>query len=133
MLEYIFFDERPWKGFVEFLENLALSPQSTISEGTWLVKLPEDIEDKLFERIEAFYDQMLDYNEELVIEMEGDAQVHTAGVNITLSDGRIVEAPVDPKLMRRLLEVVTPEELGRFVDEVVNAVESPAKVGLCQR
>jgi hypothetical protein len=133
MLEYIFFDERPWKSFVDFLEKLDLTPKSNISEGTWLVELPEEIEDELFERIEAFYDQMLDYNEELVIEAEGDAHVHMAGVNITLSDGRIVQAAVDPKLMRRLLDVVTPEELGGFVDQIVSAVESPTELGLCQR
>ena len=85
MLEYIFFDERPWKNFLEFLEQLDLTPRSNITEGTWLVELPEEIEDEQFERIEAFYDQMLDYNEELVIESEGDAHVHLAGVNITLS------------------------------------------------
>jgi hypothetical protein len=133
MLEYIFFDEQPWRQFLEFLENLDLNPNSTLSEGTWLVELPEDIEDELFERIEAFYDQMLDYNEELVIAAEGDAHIHTAGVNITLADGRTVQAAVDPKLMRCLLEAVTPEELGRFVDRIVEAVESPPEMGLCQR
>ena len=133
MLEYIFFDERPWRGFLEYLENLDLTPKSTLSEETWLVALPEDIEDELFERIEAFYDQMLDYNEELIAEAEGDAHVHAAGINITLSDGRIVQAAIDPKLMRRLLEAVTPEQLGEFVERVVDAVESPANSSLCQR
>jgi len=133
MLEYIFFDERPWLQFVEFLENLDLTPNSTLSEGTWLVQLPEEIEDGLFERIEAFYDKMLDYNEELVSETEGDAHVHLAGVNITLADGRVVQAVVDPKLMRRLLEAVTPQELGEFVDQVAAAVESPPEKSLCQR
>ncbi|MGD8589898.1 MAG: hypothetical protein PVG22_13815 [Chromatiales bacterium] len=133
MLEYVFFDERPWKSFLEFLENLGLTPKTTLSEGTWLVELPEDIEDELFERIEAFNDQMLDYNEELVIEAEGDAHVHLAGINITLADGRIVQAAIDPKLMRRLLESVTPEELGGFVDRIVDAVEAPPGLGLCQR
>ena len=133
MLEYIFFDERPWKCFLEFLEKLDLTPKSNLSEGTWLVELPEDIEDELFERIEAFYDRMLDYNEELVTEEEGDAHVHMAGVNITLADGRIVQATIDPKLMRRLLEAVSPEELGGFVDQVVEAVESPSELSLCQR
>ena len=133
MLEYIFFDERPWKSFLEFLETLDLTPNSKLTEGTWLVELPEEIEDELFERIEAFYDRMLDYNEELIIEMEGDAHVHLAGVSITLADGRVVQAAIDPKLMRRLLEAVSPEELGGFVDQVVEAVESPSELSLCQR
>jgi hypothetical protein len=71
MLEYIFFAEPPWRSFLEYLENLDLTPKSTLTEETWLVALPEDIEDELFDRIEAFYDQMLDYNEELIAEAEG--------------------------------------------------------------
>ncbi len=133
MLEYIFFAEPPWRSFLEYLENLELTPTSTLTEETWLVALPENIEDDLFERIEAFYDQMLDYNEELIAEAEGKAHVHAAAINITLSDGRIVQAAIEPKLMRRLLEAVTPEELGEFVDRVVDAVESPSKLSLCQR
>lgn len=133
MLEYIFFDERPWRSFLAYLENMQLSPKSTVVEESWLVALPEEIDDVQFDRIEAFYDQMLDYNEELVTSAEDDAAVHAAGINITLSDGRVVQASIDPHLMRRLLEAVTPEELGGFVDRVVSAVESPPDLSLCQR
>ncbi|MBA1329914.1 hypothetical protein QQ73_01505, partial [Candidatus Endoriftia persephone str. Guaymas] len=60
-------------------------------------------------------------------------QVHTTGINVTLKDGRQVQAAIDPLLMNRLLEAVTPEELGVFVNAIVDAVEHPDERSLCQR
>jgi hypothetical protein len=133
MLEYIFFDERPWRRFIDFLESLDLEPESASGDEGWLVALPEDLDDELDEKIEAFYDQMLEMNESLVAEEEGQAHVHTAGVNVTLSDGRVVQAAVDPKLMQRLLTAISPEELGELVNVIADAVENPDERPFCQR
>jgi hypothetical protein len=133
MLEYIFFDERPWRRFIDYLKSLDLEPQATSDDQGWLVALPEDLDDELDEKIEAFYDQMLEMNESLVAQEEGQAQVHTAGVNLTLADGRVVQTVVDPKLMQRLLSVITPAELGELVNLIVDAVENPDERPLCQR
>jgi hypothetical protein len=133
MLEYIFFDERPWRRFIDYLESLQLEPQASSGDEGWLVGLPEDLDDELDEKIEAFYDRMLEMNESLVAEEEGRAHVHTAGVNVTLGDGRVVQAAVDPKLMQRLLEAISPEELGELVNAVVDAVENPDERPFCQR
>lgn len=133
MLEYIFFDERPWRQFIDYLESLGLKPESSSENQGWLVALPEDLDDELDEKIEAYYDRMLEMNEALVAEAEGEAHVHTAGVSVNLSDGRVVQAEVDPKLMKRLLEAVSPEELGAFVNAVVDAVENPDERPFCQR
>jgi hypothetical protein len=133
LLEYIFFDERPWRHFIDFIKELGLEPETSRGDEGWLVALPEEIEDALNERIEAFYDEMLDYNESLVAEREGVAHRHLAGLSVSLSDGRTVLAPVDPGLMQRVLSVVTPQELGELVDAVVAAVENPDERSLCQR
>ena len=133
MLEYIFFDERPWRRFIDYLESQGLSPESSSGDEGWLVALPEDLDDSLDERIEAYYDQMLEMNEALVAEAEGQAHVHSAGVSVTLADGRVVQAAVDPKLMRRLLEVISPQELGELVDAVADAIENPDERPFCQR
>ena len=133
MLEYIFFDERPWQQFIDYLESLGLSPERSSGDQGWLVALPEDLDDELDEKVEAYYDRMLEMNESLVAEEEGDAHVHTAGVNVHLSDGRVVAAAVDPKLMQRLLDAVSPEELGDFVNAIVDAVENPDERPFCQR
>ncbi|MCU7852612.1 MAG: hypothetical protein KZQ80_10400 [Candidatus Thiodiazotropha sp. (ex Monitilora ramsayi)] len=133
MLEYIFFDERPWRRFIDYLESLGLEPQSSSSDEGWLVALPEDLDDALDEKIELYYDQMLDLNESLVAEEEGQAHVHTAGINVTLNDGRVVQAAVDPQLMQKLLEVVSPQELGDLVNTIADAVENPDERPFCQR
>lgn len=133
MLEYIFFDERPWRQFIDYLESLGLQPERSSEDQGWLVALPEDLDDALDEQIEAYYDRMLEMNESLVAEAEGEAHVHTAGVNVTLADGRVVQAAIDPKLMQRLLEVVSPEELGELVNAIADAVENPDERPFCQR
>ncbi|MEJ2453377.1 MAG: hypothetical protein P8103_04365 [Candidatus Thiodiazotropha sp.] len=133
MLEYIFFDERPWRRFIDYLESLGLQPQASTGDEGWLVALPEDLEDELDEKIEAFYDQMLEMNESLVAEAEGQSHVHTAGVNVTLADGRVVQAAVDPKLMQRILSAISPEEVGQLVNAIVDAVENPDERPFCQR
>ena len=133
MLEYIFFDERPWRRFIEYLESLGLEPEASSGEEGWLVALPEDLDDEVDDKIEAFYDQMLDVNESLVAEAEGQSHVHTAGINVTLADGRVVQAAVNPELMQRMLSVVSPQELGELVNTIVDAVENPDERPFCQR
>ena len=133
MLEYIFFDERPWQRFIDFLRAENLDPVVSQGDEGWLVALTEEIDDDLDARIEAFYDEMLDYNQTLVAAEEGEAHVQTAGINLTLQDGRRVQAVVDTGLLQRLLQAVTAEELGEFVNAIVDAVENPRQRPICQR
>ncbi|MES9972247.1 MAG: hypothetical protein ABW092_19615 [Candidatus Thiodiazotropha sp.] len=133
MLEYILFDESSWHGFIDYLRQLGLEPEASVGEDGWLVALPEDLDEAMDAEIEAHYDLLLDKNEALVAEREGAAHRHVAGVDVALADGRVVQAAVDPKLMRRLLESVTPLELGEFVAAVVAAVENPDQRPFCQR
>ncbi|MCP4992423.1 MAG: hypothetical protein GY934_01355 [Gammaproteobacteria bacterium] len=133
MLEYIFFDERPWNQFIAYLQKLGLEPQSAQEEQGFLVSLPDDTDDGLMEDIEAFYDEMLDMNEALFIEESGEEHVHNAGVNISLSGGRTVEAMVSPVLLNRILEVLSTDELGEFVSAIADAIENPDERSFCRR
>lgn len=133
MLEYIFFHERPWRLFVDYLESLGLEPEARSGDLSWLVELPEDLDDELDRKIESYYDEMLELNESLVAEAEGEGHIDTAGVNVTLKDGRVVQAAVDPKLMRKLLDNVSPQELGELVNAIADAVENPDERPFCQR
>jgi hypothetical protein len=133
MLEYILFDEDSWCSFCDFLRQLGLEPETTVAEEGWLIALPEDLDEALDSKIEAYYDQLLTDNEAMVAEREGDAHRHAAGVNVTLADGRVVQAVIDPKLMQRLLEAVSPQELGEFVDAIASAVEHPDERPFCRR
>ncbi|MEW8029030.1 MAG: hypothetical protein AB2792_11785 [Candidatus Thiodiazotropha sp.] len=133
MLEYILFDEDAWRDFADYLRRLGLDPKTSVGEDGWLIALPEDLDEALDLKIELYYDKLLEGNEAAVAEREGDAHQHAAGVNVTLADGRVVQAVIDPKLMRRLLGAVSPRELGEFVDAIAAAVENPDERPFCQR
>ncbi|MEW7994809.1 MAG: hypothetical protein G8D66_01010 [gamma proteobacterium symbiont of Ctena orbiculata] len=133
MLEYILFDEHSWRRFIDYLRQLGLDPETSVAEEGWLIALPEDLDEALDVKIEAYYDQLLEGDEAAVAKREGEAHLHAASVNVTLADGRIVQAVIDPKLMQRLLGAVSPRELGEFVDAIAAAVENPDERPLCQR
>ncbi|MET0067709.1 MAG: hypothetical protein ABW076_15300 [Candidatus Thiodiazotropha sp.] len=133
MLEYVFFHETPWQSFVEFAKRQGLSPETSAEDGEWMVMLPEDLDEALDELIEAEYERCLEMNEHLVAQEEGIDHVHRAGINVTLRDGRVVQAGVDPALVNRILNVISIEELGELVNAVADAVENPNDRPLCQR
>lgn len=134
MLEYIFFHQRPWQMFIGFLQQKGLSPQFEHEEQGFMVRIPEATGDELMDDIEAYYDEMLDMNEELFMaESEEGQHIHTAGVSVNLKDGRTVQAAVEPELLNRMLDVISPEELGQLINCIVDAVEDPDERPFCQR
>jgi hypothetical protein len=133
MLEYIFFDQRLSQGFIDYLQELGLEVEGALQDDGWLVYVPENLDEETDEKIEARYEELLEMNEYLVAEREGEEHVHTAGINVTLNDGRVVQAAVDPKLVNRLLDVISTEELGILVSAIAQAVESGDERSLCQR
>ena len=55
-----------------------------------------------------------------------------AGVVVKLRNGDTVYAGVDPRLLGRIMEVLTPEEFGEVVNAIVDAVEHPDTRSLCR-
>ena len=53
--------------------------------------------------------------------------------DVTLKDGTISYADVDPKLLGRVMSAVSPEEFGEIVNAIANAVENPQPKAYCQR
>jgi len=135
MLEYVFFDQRPRDSFVEYVAGLGIQARQEHEEGIFKVLLSEDLADELSERIEDFYDQMMALNRQLY-EQEGDAEdvgYHAAGITLQLRDGVNVYAQVDPNLLGRIMQVLSPDEFNQVVNAIVEAVESPDTRSLCQR
>jgi hypothetical protein len=135
MLEYVFFDERPLTQFVDFLEDKGLQPQRGDDEGMFKVMLPEDLEEELAEQIEDRYDELMEMSRE-IYEQEADADdvgYHAAGVTVQLAGGVNVYAQVDPRLLGRIMEVLTPEEFNEVVNAIAEAVEHPDTRSMCQR
>ncbi len=135
MLEYVFFDPRPRDRFVRFVEEAGLTPGLEDDDGLLKVLLPEDIDDDLAERIEGYYDEMMELGRELYEQEGEDDEVgyHTAGITVQLRDGSNVYAQVDPRLLGRIMEVLTPEEFNLVVNAIAEAVENPDARSLCQR
>jgi hypothetical protein len=135
MLEYVFFHPLPLEKFQEFLRSKGLQVETVSAEDTYEARLAEDIDDALSEEIEERYDKLMEMNQALFeSELEQDVDnYHAAGVVVNLSDGRSVYADVEPGLLARVMEVLTPDELGRIVNAIVNAVESPDERTFCQR
>ncbi|MEJ2612906.1 MAG: hypothetical protein P8179_23305 [Candidatus Thiodiazotropha sp.] len=115
------------------MKSLGIEPETVIKSEEWVASVPDDLDDELDEKIETRYEQLLEMNESLVAEQEGENHIHTAGINVTLSDGRVVQASIDPSLVNRLLGVLSADELGVLVSAIADAVENPDQRPLCQR
>jgi len=134
MLEYVFFDPRPFGRFLDFLRQQGLEPESRVEDDLYEIYLPEDLGEELGESIEAFYDEMLDLNQQLFDrEQAADSDYHAAGVVVNLAAGQTVYANVNPELLGRIMSVLSPQEFGDVVNAIVDAVERPDERTLCQK
>jgi len=137
MMEYIFFHQQSFQRFKDFLLKndipvLKESVDQTDIEG-FTIFLADDLEDIVSEQIEEFYDQMMELDEKLVAEDAGEDNLNQVGIAVALVDGQQVLASVDPDVMNRLLTVISHDELGQFVDDIVKVVENPDLRPLCKR
>jgi hypothetical protein len=134
MLQYIFFHQRPFELFVDFIRGKGLGMETRVDEAGYEVSIAEDIEDELADNIDAEYDRLLDMNRELMgIDDNSDTNYAMASVNVHLKDGLISEAFIEPDLMNRIMQVLTPQEFGRVVQSISRAVENPDDRSYCQR
>jgi hypothetical protein len=133
MLEYIFFDERPWGDFIDYLQQLGLEVETAQGEEDWMVYVSEDLDEDLDDKIESCYEQLLDENDTLMVEQESQEFVYRDGIRVTLTDGRVVQAVVEPGLMSRLLDAVSSDELGELASAIAHAMETRPERSLYQR
>ncbi|MEJ2309541.1 MAG: hypothetical protein P8Z31_08870 [Gammaproteobacteria bacterium] len=136
MLEYIFFHEQPLRRFTSFLVELGLAPQQARTDESLLVTLDEEsVDDDTADRIDGFYDDMFDLDQELFAAgMQEDAENYaSAGVVVNLGDGKTVYADVPGDLLQKIMQALTPQELGDLVNAIVDAVENPDERPLCKR
>lgn len=135
MIEYIFFHQPPCALFCQFLSDLKIPYQSdqdeTNIEGL-LVKIADDLDDTLSDKIESYYDELMEMDEGLVAENPDDV-IDQAGLAVTLNNGDSTFASIDPDVLNRMLTVVSRDEIAAFIDTIVNAVEDPDVRPLCKR
>jgi len=83
---------------------------------------------------------MDDLYDELAIEdqrsMESNGNnstdINTAGIHIQLSDNTQTIAQVNPDVINRILDVISPDEFTEFIDTVVKSVEYPDDTPVCK-
>jgi hypothetical protein len=134
MFEYIFFHPLPAGQFVDWLKGQGVAAAVRDDDEGFVVEVPEDLDDELDQAVDAKYEALLEMNEELLKQEHGDeAGYHGAGICVHLKDGRVSYADIDPKLLGRVMESVTPEEFATIVDAIATAVENPEEQTYCQR
>ncbi len=134
MLEFIYFHPVPAQLFLDWLRQQGVPAQSREEDESYLIEVPEDMGDELYDAIEEKYSTLLEMNEEIMnLEHADEAGYHMAGIAVHLHDGRVSYADIDPKLLGRVMETVTPKEFATIVDTIVTAVENPQEQTFCQR
>jgi len=136
MLEYVFFNSEPCEQFRAFLAERGVMSSLTKGELELIVQIEEaSVDDALADLIDARYDELFELDQRLYeAGLARATDNHQAsGVVVNLRDGRAVYAGVRPDLLCKVIQALSPEELGELVDAIVEAVESPDDRSLCKR
>ncbi|MDT8282826.1 MAG: hypothetical protein RQ982_08450 [Gammaproteobacteria bacterium] len=134
MLEYIFFNKITCQLFEKHAISSEITPLIDCAEDSFTVTLPEDLDEDLLQKLEDYYDELMGMDRTLA-EQQGDSaqDIHAAGINIQLKDGRYVYARVSPELLNKVMQNISTDELNTLVCAITEAVEDPDESSLCQR
>ena len=133
MLEYIFFHKQLLEEFLKQLEQHTI-PCETREDAMGLVAaVPDDLDDERLEQVDIIYDALLDDTEMLVDSDDNASVKHAAAITLNLKNGDTVEASINPALLKRVLSVISYEELNELVEAIVDGVENPDHRPFCQR
>ena len=71
--------------------------------------------------------------EERLTEAGEAAEKDVAAMTISLQSGDTIYASVEPKVLNRILSVITTQELNDLVNSIVSSVENPDERPFCNR
>lgn len=134
MLEYIFFNKKTCQLFKNSATSSGITPTINCADDYFIVRLPEDSDEALLEKLEDYYDELMDVDRTLAEQLDdSEDNVHAAGITIQLKDGRNVYASVSPELLAKVMQSISTDELNTLVCAITEAVEDPDESSLCQR
>ena len=134
MLEYIFFNKKTCHLFEKSAISAEITPIIDCADECFTVRLPEDLDEVILEKLEDYYDELMDIDRTLAEQQDDSADnVHAAGINIQLKDGRYIYASVPPELLNKVMQSISTDELNTLVCVITEAVEDPDENSLCQR
>lgn len=122
---YLESEKIPYENDTEF--------QASIEESGFTVSISDEYELDIVDKVEDYYDDMMELNEALISAEEDGDEIKNAGITVNLSDGSTVLADVDPDLIYKLSEALNPQEILQLINAIADAVENPDKRPLCKR
>ena len=135
MLEYIFFNKKTCHLYAKYAILSGTKPKVDCADDGFIVRLPEDLDEVTLEKLENYYDELMDMDRDLAEQQLQDSSenIHVAGITIQLKDGSYVYASVSPDLLNKVMQSISADELNTLVCAITDAVEEPDERGLCQR
>lgn len=134
-LDYIFFHHQIADKLCNFLDEQGVAHKLSDTNNIITVSHDDDLDDALLEKIESRYDDLFDEESRLVNtpgKLDADHERDVVGVGVELSDGRIIQVRLAPDLTRRLLTVLSTEELREMANEIALQAENPIDGPLCK-
>lgn len=131
MLEYVFFEASLREKFVRFAAEKGVVAEKS-DEGGFMVLVPEDVADELFDELDHYYEVLLQENAEMLEGTEDALEKSAAGVQVQLADGTPCNIKFDPDVLARLLNCISLEELRDLVQAIAIRVENPDDRPICQ-
>jgi len=134
MLDYIFFNKKTCDLFELSAKSADIKTVVDCADNVFTVRLEEDLDEVLLEKLEDYYDELMDFDRTLAEQQDDSSDnIHAAGITIQLKDGRNVYASVSPELLNKVMKSISTDELNTLVCAITEAVENPDESSLCQR
>lgn len=107
--------------------------EDAIGTGATIVRVQEEgLTPEIEDELEALAIELDEEGQSWVDSIGGDVRLSAVGIVVHLSDGTQSLARVEPDMVRRILSVLTPDELGQFVAKIADAVENPDDSPICK-
>lgn len=133
MLDYIFFHDKALRRFTDYLQRRAIAYRERDDHLGMVVEVTDELSEETVDEFDEFYERLLEDTESLLTEEATGTEKHAAALNIELGNGKTVQASVDPDILKRVLSVITTQELNQLVEAVVDSIENPDERPFCRR
>ena len=134
-LEYVFFHQSVAEKLGSLLDDLGIEYRSTVQDDVITLSHADDLDDDMLERIENHYDRLFDEESSIInnpLDQDESRERDVVGVGVELADGRSIQVRLEPDITKRVLSVMTTEELRSLVNEIALQVEKPIDGPLCK-
>lgn len=134
-LEYVFFHHSVCAKLSDHLAGLGIPSQVREADGVITLSHTDAVDEVLLEQIEDYYDTLFDEESRLAndsIAATDGSERDLVGIGAELADGRLIQVRLDAELSRRLLSVLSAQQLRELVQEVIRQAENPIDGPLCK-